>query len=185
MIKDDMIEMLPQWFQKIKEFPEIMKAYGAEFEELQTNIKQVSDNTHVQTCDGATVDYWEKKLHITPPVGATLEDRRADIMGRMTIGSGYTAKKLYEVLTEMFGQGNFGPFRLYGSKWFMKTDASYAWMFKIYYFRRNAIKDIATLWYNVAPAHVKLTKYVEALEEVKHPVYVGGAVSHTVIYTAE
>lgn len=185
MIKDDMIEMLPQWFQEIKEFPEIMKAYGAEFEELQANVKQVSDNTHVQTCDVATVDYWEKKLGITPPIGATLEDRRTEIIGRMSISSGYTEKKLYEVLTGMFGQGNFGPFRLIGSKWFMKTNAAQSWTFKIYYFRRNAIKDLATLWFIVAPAHFKLTKYVDALEEVKKPVYVGGAVSYTTIHIAE
>lgn len=185
MIKDDMIEMLPQWFQRIKEFPEIMKAYGAEFEELQTNIKQVSDNTHVQTCDVATIDYWEKKLHITPPVGATLEDRRADIMGRMTIGTGYTAKKLYEVLTEMFGQGNFGGSPLPGSNWTLNTNNSNYWIFTIYIFRRNAIKDISTLWFNVAPAHLNLVRHVSATQDIEQGVYVGGAVSHTVIYTAE
>ena len=41
MIKDDMINMLPPWFQKIREYPELMKAYGAALEEFNNNMKQV------------------------------------------------------------------------------------------------------------------------------------------------
>lgn len=186
MMQEEMLNLLPLWFQEIKEFPEIMKAYGAEFEELQANIERVANNTHIQTCDLQTVEYWEKKLKITPPIGATLEDRRNTIQGRFTVSGGYTLKKLCETLTEMYGYGSVTWFTLGTQDWILQTWTGDRFEFWLRKPKRNGFLNFLALWYAVAPAHIGITTRAQVSTRVQtNPVYVGGAASYSIQYNAE
>ena len=190
MTQEEMLNLLPPWFQEIKEFPEIMKAYGAEFEELQANIERVANNTHIQTCDLQTVEYWEKKLKITPPIGATLEDRRNTIQGRFTVSGGYTLKKLYQTLTEMYGKGTITWYALtpwYLLDWGLEESLNRnSYTFRLITPKRNGILDFLRLWYAVAPAHTPIHTRVNSKYDIQtNPVYVGGAASYSIQYNAE
>ena len=192
MIKDDLIALLPEFFQKIKEYPEIMKVWGSALETGETNILKVYANLFVQTCDEPTIYYWEKHLEIVSPVGATLEDRRKAVMDSLSSSKTYTNKSLYLLIEEMFGQS-----------W--STSILYPWVVPYVEFHggtrpptfelslvggnRYGIRRFAEIWWKVAPAHIELEVYESMTEFIPHDpffervyIYVGGACSQTIIY---
>lgn len=71
----DLMEVLPSYFRPILEFQEIMKTEGKTAEEVKRNADRLSDNCFIQTCDEATLAYYERLLQISN-IGATLEERR-------------------------------------------------------------------------------------------------------------
>ena len=77
--------MLPAFFQKLKEFPEIMKAWGKALDDGETNIQKIFDNLFVQTCDAETIATYEELFWIVPQPGDTLEARRNRILNRLSM----------------------------------------------------------------------------------------------------
>ena len=66
MNSNDLLIMVPEWFQKVIEYPEIMKAWVYALNQLDGNIRRLWDNQYIQTCDEATLAQYEKFLGIVP-----------------------------------------------------------------------------------------------------------------------
>lgn len=102
----DLMEVLPEYFRPILEFQEIMEAEGEAAEEVERTADRLSDNCFIQTCDEATLAYYERLLQISN-IGATLEERRRILLLQWNMESLYTLPKLKEFLASAVGEGNY------------------------------------------------------------------------------
>ena len=102
----DLMEILPEYFRPILEFQEIMEAEGEAAEEVERTADRLSDNCFIQTCDEATLAYYERLLQISN-IGATLEERRRILLLQWNMESLYTLPKLKEFLASAVGEGNY------------------------------------------------------------------------------
>lgn len=102
----DLMEVLPSYFRPILEFQEIMKTEGKAAEEVERNADRLSDNCFIQTCDEATLAYYERLLQISN-IGATLEERRRILLLQWNMESLYTLPKLKEFLASAVREGNY------------------------------------------------------------------------------
>ena len=98
-----LMRQLPRWFKPVAEYIAIMRAYSAEFDKMVTDLDAVHANMFIQTCDAATIRYWERKLSISVDPGDPLEYRREKVLMRLSRVVPYTEKHLREKLTELFG----------------------------------------------------------------------------------
>lgn len=181
MTKDDLTALLPEFFKKIKEYPEIMKAWGAALDTVSSNTEAVNANLFVQTCDEKTVIYWETLLKINAPVGATLEDRQKAIIDTLSASKVYTLKVMNKYINDV-----------YGVHYHSYPPTSHPWT----YFHVNkppsfelsvtkgrySVRRFTELWWRVAPAHVHLEVTLSASYWLDKHLYVGGACSQTIRY---
>lgn len=174
MTTQDLIELLPEFFVKIKEYPEIMKAWTAALDDAEGNMNQLLDNLFVQTCDAATIALYEQLFGIVPQPGDTLEARRNRIMNRLSMVVPFTERYLRARLDEMYGAGNYTLT--------IDPTTSTATM-EIHDFISQGIELFCDLWYRVAPAHVALDAHEDIVTEIDHPMYFGGICRQTLIET--
>lgn len=174
MSKDELLAMLPEWFQKIKEYPEIMAAWAYALSDLGNNIAQVWANQYIQTCDEATLVLYERLLGITPSGDETLEYRRAIVMNRYTMIVPFTYDFLLERLNEMFGQNGY----------VLTIDSANNTADIVITSSVARAKSIfLNFWYLVAPAHLEVSAREEAQSEIDGGQYFGGVVMSQVVNT--
>lgn len=184
MIFDVLKALLPSWFQKIAEYPEVMKAYAAALAELEVNIERIKANTFLQTCDEETLSYWEKKLKLYPPDGEPLEQRRRMAISQWSMASRPTIKYLKDELDRLIGAENY-EIEVY----------SYASPNSYYYgidqyvhiyvkkFNRGLYDIICNVYYRVAPIHIALLITDKISEDLSKKAYVAGVCNNTIITT--
>lgn len=174
MTAQDLLKLLPEFFVKIKEYPEIMQAYTAALDDMEINIGQVRDNMFIQTCDASTIALYEQLFGITPQPGDTLEARRNRVLNRLSMVVPFTERYLRSRLDEMYGAGNYTLT--------IDSTTSTAVM-EIHDFISQGIELFCDLWYRVAPAHVALDAHEDIVTEIDHPMYFGGICQQTLIET--
>lgn len=169
---NELLIMVPEWFQKVIEFPEIMKAWKYALDQFDGNIKQLWDNQYIQTCDEATLSLYEKLLGITPSGTDTLEYRRVIVLNKYSMMVPFSEGYLRSRLDEMFGADGYEL----TVDW-QTLEASIEITASV----ARARLIFLDLWYGVAPAHVA----IEAIEHLESDVdgeqFFGGAFFSTVI----
>lgn len=167
MNKDELLEMLPEWFQKIKEYPEIMAAWAYALSVLGSHIIILWANQYIQTCDEATLSLYEKLLGIIPSGSSTLEYRRAIVMNKYSMMVPFSEGFLIDRLNEMFGEDGY----------VLTIDSENCTADIVLTTSVARAKSIfLNFWYGIAPAHVEITAHEEAESEIDGAQYFGGAV---------
>ena len=172
MTAQDLLKLLPEFFVKIKEYPEIMAAYTAALNDMEINIGQIRDNMFIQTCDASTISLYEQLFGITPQPGDTLEARRNRVLNRLSMVVPFTERYLRSRLDEMYGAGNYT----------LTVDSSTSTaVMEIHDFISQGIELFCDLWYRVAPAHVAIDAHEDIVTDINNPLFVGGILNQTII----
>ena len=156
----DLMEVLPSYFRPILEFQEIMKTEGKAAEEVERTADRLSDNCFIQTCDEATLAYYERLLQISI-IGATLEERRRILLLQWNMESLYTLPKLKEFLASAVGKENY-EIKCFYNEYLVKiwiSDQTAAMLGTLY----NTI-------FRMIPAHIILEVYGRYLGKYEVPI---------------
>lgn len=103
----DLLILLPEYFQKILDFKELMNTEQIELEQLWARIEQLWLNLYIQTADIPTLEYYEDMLGLFPEPGDSIEIRRWRILSRFRRRTPFTLPMMYEVLNSLVGIGNY------------------------------------------------------------------------------
>ena len=168
--KNDLLEMLPQFFQSILEYPEIMKAWSKGLDMAGANSQQVWNNLYVQTCDSDTLAQYEAYLDINPAPGDSLAVRRARVMSRLMVSVPYSERKIRDLLDEMYGEGNYTLT--------IDPEHSEATM-QLHTIIDQGMLLFCTLWFEMAPAHMAFTINEDITTDIDSGLYFGGCISQS------
>ncbi|MBS6264054.1 MAG: DUF2313 domain-containing protein [Clostridium sp.] len=156
----DLMEVLPSYFRPILEFQEIMKTEGEAAEEVERTADRLSDNCFIQTCDEATLAYYERLLQISN-IGATLEERRRILLLQWNMESLYTLPKLKEFLASAVGEDNYEIKCFYNE-----------YLVKIWISSQTAVmlRNLYNSIFRMTPAHIILEVYGRYLGNYEVPI---------------
>lgn len=167
----DLLMMVPQWFQRVLEFPEIMKAWEYALDQVDGNIKQLWDNQYIQTCDEPTLALYEKLLGIVPSGTDTLEYRRAVVLNRYAMTVPFTEIFLRQQLDGMFGEDGYT----------LNIDSSTcSATLEITTYVARARMIFFDLWYGIAPAHIEMDCWENLNTLIDAEQFYGAAVASVV-----
>ena len=162
---------LPEYFRPVIEFGEILKAHGYSLNKLDETSEKVKDNNYIATCDEETIAYYEKLLGITYQFGDDLEYRRARVLQKYNTIAPFPIRFLQDKLTELYGYE------------ISVDSAACKIKIKVSSDRYGAIDLLYNLLWDVVPAHIQITANQQVANYVSSSIYVGGAVSRTMIQT--
>ena len=156
----DLMEILPEYFRPLLEFQEIMEAEGEAAEEVERTADRLSDNCFTQTCDEATLAYYERLLQISN-IGATLEERRRILLLQWNMESLYTLPKLKEFLASAVGEDNYEIKCFYNE-----------YLVKIWISSQTAVmlRNLYNSIFRMTPAHIILEVYGRYLGNYEVPI---------------
>lgn len=156
----DLMEILPEYFRPILEFQEIMEAEGEAAEEVERAVDRIFDNCFIQTCDEATLAYYERLLQISN-IGATLEERRRILLLQWNMESLYTLPKLKEFLASAVGEDNYEIKCFYNE-----------YLVKIWISSQTAVmlRNLYNTIFRMTPAHIILEVYGRYLGNYEVPI---------------
>lgn len=158
----------------LKEFKEIAKAEEPELIRILEAIEQTLANMFIETANEDGIKRFEKILGIIPEAGETLSTRRFKVLSMWSNTGVYTVNHLSEMLTSFCGEGNYEIIERYNE-------------YIIEIVTHVAIKDafelVDGLIRDALPCNMvlELSNIIEEL--CTHPLYIGGAVISSRIYT--
>lgn len=165
---------LPEYFRPIIEFREILKAHGYSLDKLDETSEKVKDNNYIATCDEETIAYYEKLLGIVYRFGDTMEYRRTRVLQKYNTIVPFSIGFLRDKLTELYGEDGYE----------MSVDSATCKLkIKVTSDRHGAIDLLYNLLWNIVPVHIQITANQQTTNYVSCHLYVGGAVSRTMIQT--
>lgn len=156
----NLMEVLPEYFRPVLEFQEIMKAHSYAMDNLEENVGCLLHNFFIQTCDEATLSYYERLLQI-PYTGADLEERRKILLLHWNMKSLYTLEKLKEFLEAAVGGENY------------EVDCIYQeYCVRIWISEQNAVilRNLYDTIFRMIPAHIVLELYGRYLGKYEVPI---------------
>lgn len=171
---NELLIMVPEWFQKVIEFPEIMKAWKYALDQFDGNIKQLWDNQYIQTCDEATLSLYEKLLGITPSGTDTLEYRRAIVLNKYSMMVPFSEGYLRSRLDEMFGADGYT---------LTIDSATSTASIVITSSVARALSIFFDLWYGIAPAHIEIDASENLNTTLEGEQYYGAVIVSSVVNT--
>ena len=156
----DLMGILPEYFRPILELQEIMEAEGEAAEEVERAVDRIFDNCFIQTCDEATLAYYERLLQISN-IGATLEERRRILLLQWNMESLYTLPKLKEFLASAVGEDNYEIKCFYNE-----------YLVKIWISSQTAVmlRNLYNTIFRMTPAHIILEVYGRYLGNYEVPI---------------
>lgn len=163
----ELVNMLPDFFKNIREYPEVMKAWAEGLRMGEVTIDRLWNNLYVQTCDEGTIEYWEGILQIIPSPGDTLDVRRNRVLNYFMMTVPYSERMLRDRLDAMYGAGSYDLI--------IDSVAGTADM-TIKSFVSKGIMLFCDLWFRIAPAHIEMTVQEDIQTDIDGPLYVGGRV---------
>lgn len=99
-----LMNQLPDWFQQIPDFVEIINAEQPSFNTVADEIIAIADNFYFQTMDASAVAQWEEIFDIVAnPSTETLEFRQDRVLNRISTKPPFTLAFLYQKLDELIG----------------------------------------------------------------------------------
>lgn len=165
---------LPEYFQSIIEFREILKAHGYSLDKLDETSEKVKDNNYIATCDEETIAYYEKLLGITYRFGDTMEHRRARVLQKYNTIVPFSIEFLRDKLTELYGEDGYE----------MSVDSAACKLkIKVTSDRYGAIDLLYDLLWDVVPAHIQILANQQTTNRVPCRLYAAGAVSRVFVQT--
>lgn len=176
MTKEELLELLPVWFQRIREYPEIMKSYAKAFTDLLTNLTSVSDNLYLQRCDEPTLTDWERLMQIYPDPGESLEVRRKHVLARWSMTGAYSLEYVRQQLDDALGAGNYTLN--------IAFSGGTTWGFLIYNdYVEGGRELVSVIWYGTCPAHIRLGQFDAFNIDINSKMYSGGVCQSTIMIT--
>lgn len=79
----DYMKSLPELFQGIKELELMAQIINPYLNGLNAAVKRYTDNSNVLYADAEGIARWEQILGVSPPIGASLEDRRNACLAKL------------------------------------------------------------------------------------------------------
>lgn len=171
MNSNDLLIMVPEWFQRVIEYPEIMKAWAYALNQVDGNIRRLWDNQYIQTCDEATLALYEKVLGIILSGYDTLEYRRMVVLNKYSMLVPFTESFLREKLDGMFGSTGYI---------FTINSAACTASITITAPVARSVNLFFNLWYQIAPAHIKADAHAEAQSVLTGDQYYGAVIISSV-----
>lgn len=169
----DLKILLPDWFQNVMEFNELMKSEEIELEDAENSIRSVRNNCYIQTADETTILLYEKRFGIAYQ-GESLEYRRSRIMQRYNTVVPFTVGFLKDRLTELYGSQGYE----------VSVDGKNSLItIKITSDRYGAVNLLYDLLWDILPAHIQIIASQVNTKNIKGIFSVGGTVSSTKITT--
>jgi len=165
----DLNMLLPEWFQGVMEFNELIKTEETELETAEDSIRSVRNNCYIQTADEATIMLYEKRFGIAYQ-GESLEYRRSRIMQRYNTVVPFSIGFLKDQLTE-----------LYGSQWYEVSvnGKNSIIRIKITSDRYGAVNLLYNLLWDILPAHIQIVAEQVNTKNIKGVFSAGALVSST------
>lgn len=97
----------PGFIARMAEFEQIRKAYNKELNLCWADTEQAVSNLYLNTMDEDTCSKWESMLGIIPAAGASIEERRREVISLSATSRPYTKKRLRAILTSYLGEGGY------------------------------------------------------------------------------
>jgi len=165
----DLNMLLPEWFQGVMEFNELIKTEEIELETAEDSIRSVRNNCYIQTADEATILLYEKRFGIAYQ-GESLEYRRSRIMQRYNTVVPFSIGFLKDQLTE-----------LYGSQWYEVSVNGKNSIIRITITsdRYGAVNLLYNLLWDILPAHIQIVAEQVNTKNIKGVFSAGALVSST------
>lgn len=103
-----LIDYLPEFLRRYREYRYIFD-YGdqPEITRAESSAEDLYNNMFVLSADEAGIRRYEKMLHISPAVGAEIEERRFTILAILNTQLPYSERKLQEILINLCGSAGF------------------------------------------------------------------------------
>lgn len=105
MYRERMNSYYPQVIQDISEIRAIIDAEYPEFEELEECNERVISDAYLLTMTEDRVTEWEKNLGIRPFTGATVEDRRNNVVARIRGQGKLNTSLINAIVNALTGNG--------------------------------------------------------------------------------
>ena len=169
----ELVDLLPEYFKEIIEYPEIMKAWAEGLSMAGGSEQQVWNNLYIQTCDEATIEQYENLLNLQPAPGDPLEVRRDRVMSRLLISTPYSERRLRAMFNEMFGEDNY-------QLTVDSVNQTAAMVFTAHV--NDGVAQFCSTWYSMAPAQMAFTVNEDIHTDIDGNMFYGGCMSQT-IYT--
>ena len=167
MNRDDLLSLLPEWFKRVIEYPEIMAAYAKALSSLDGNIEQLWKNKYLQTCDEPTLALYEKLLKITPSGTDSIEYRREIALNKYSMIVPFSEDFLRDRLDVIFGAG--------GYELVIDSPNQTAELSVIRTVPRG-LSIFFDLWYGIAPAQMEVTAKEDITSDTEGFRVIAGAV---------
>jgi len=106
----NLIDLLPNYFKRVKDFIYLLETENIELSDLEDSINIVYANFFIQTADSETIKYHESLFGIVAQPDESLNFRRARIINRYNNRVPFTLATLKEKLNLLIG---FGKWELY------------------------------------------------------------------------
>jgi len=169
----DLTILLPEWFQEVTEFNELIATEETELEEAESNLKSVRNNCYIQTADEATILLYEKRFGISYQ-GETLEYRRSRIMQRYNTVVPFTIGLLKDRLTELYGSDGYE----------ISVDGINCLItIRITSDRYGAVNLLYDLLWDILPAHMQIIASQVNTKSIKGVFSTGATISSTKVIT--
>lgn len=167
----DLKMLLPEWFQNVVEFNQLLETEAIELEEVENSIRSVKNNCYIQTADEATILLYERRFGISYQ-GESLEYRRSRIMQRYNTVVPFTIGFLKDRLTELYGSQGFE----------VSVDGENSLItIKITSDRYGAVNLLYDLLWDILPAHMQIIASQVNTKNIKGIFSAGAALSITKI----
>ena len=169
----DLKMLLPEWFQNVVEFNELLETEAIELEEAEDCIHSVRNNCYIQTADEETILLLEKRFGIVYQ-GESLEFRRSRIKQRYNTVVPFTVGFLKDRLAELYGVDGY-EVMVDGKKSLIDI--------KITSDRYGAVDLLFNLLWDILPAHIQITARQVNTKNFKGVLSLGSTVSGTKVIT--
>ena len=101
------IEYYPEWLREFREIKVLSKLQQTQSEKLWNCLQSIIDNNFLETLDEYGCSKWEKALELQVKEGMTIEERRANIIGRHLEERPFTVTKFKNMLNALCGDGEY------------------------------------------------------------------------------
>lgn len=150
----DLTELLPTIYRRLKSMYATARTEDIQLRSFLLSADRIRNNFFVQTCDVATLEYYEALLNLEVTEYQSINDRRRAILVAMNNQQPFTLPYLKEQLNVIFGVGNWkievrniessGTPDHVGTALFIEVNSAF----------KPSIDTLASLLVRIIPAHV-------------------------------
>ena len=101
------IEYYPEWLREFREIKQLASLQQQQSEKMWSSLQSIIDNSFLESLDENGCSRWEKELKLQVKEGMTLQERRANIIGRHLEERPFTVTKFRNMLNTLCGDGNY------------------------------------------------------------------------------
>lgn len=170
--RSDLKELLPKYYDKVREMQVLMDVEDKIADETADNLQRVQDNFNIQTAHEEVVAYYEAFYNINKKVDDTLQQRRFRVLVRMVSQPPFTPGYLQERL-EMLGT------------WARITERPQRYELEIEtnLTRQGEVEELPFLFNTIIPSNLVVTSKNRIDIESEQTLYFGHTALYTNLYT--